>query len=126
MSLNNGLASHYLPVPETLADGLPGLLCPGCLRLPDPARTFVFPDGYRRFWQNAPNPVLHHLATGPGTLVGHKADYLPSSRLSHTDRPLNVREAAEYLGISPSAVRGWHEEGFLQALRITGTGKRVF
>jgi len=122
----DGLASHYLPVPETLADGLPGLLCPDCLRLPDPARTFVFPDGYRRFWQNAPHPARHHLATGPGTLIGHKADYLPSSRLTHTDRPFNVREAAEYLGISPLAVRSWHNEGFLEARRITGVGKRVF
>jgi len=122
----DGLASHYLPVPETLADGLPGLLCPDCLRLPDPSKTFVLPDGYRRYWQNASAPALHHLATGPGTLIGHKADYQPSSRLSHTDRPLNVREAAEYLRISPPAVRNWHNEGFLEARRITGVGKRVF
>lgn len=122
----DGLASHYLPVPETLADGMPGLLCPNCLRLPDPARTVVFPAGYRRYWQNAPNPALHHLATGPGTVIAHKADYQPSSRLTHTDRPFNVREAAEYLGISPPAVRSWHNEGFLEARRITGVGKRVF
>jgi hypothetical protein len=121
-----GSASHYLPVPETLVGGQPGLVCPDCLRMPEADNSIVLPDAYRQFWENVPDPMVHRLADGPGTTLSSKAAYQPTSGLRYATRPFNVAEAADHLGISMTAVRAWADEGFLASRRITGVSKRTF
>jgi len=54
------------------------------------------------------------------TLIG------PLRRIMPTSEFMNVRQAAEQLGVHENTIRNWEDRGVLHAIRLPGSGFRRF